>query len=93
MRAFILTLLVTTPVVAYHVCGGEPVYDEGATCVKICTEQLRKKVWAVKPISYPVTQKERERVPQSRVCACYTERVVVLDGVTSTEDLPPEVVE
>lgn len=91
MRTFILSLLVTQPVISHYDCG-KPIYDEPATCVKICTEHLKRKVWAVKPLSWPVTQNEKEAVPQGRVCACYTDRVVVTDGVIPTAEMPPEVI-
>lgn len=80
MRVLVFVLLVTPPVVERTNCG-EPVYDEPATCVKICTNQLKKKVYAVKPLSWPVTKGEKEAVSPERVCACFTERVVVIDGV------------
>jgi hypothetical protein len=92
MRTIILALLVTQPVISHYDCG-KPIYDEPATCVKICTGQLKKKVWAVKPLSWPATQNERDTVPQGRVCVCYTERVVVLDGIQSATEMPPEVIE
>jgi hypothetical protein len=91
MRTLVLILLVTQPVIKEYDCGN-PIYDEPATCVKICTSQLKKKVWAVKPLSWPVTEQEKEVVPQGRICACYTERVVVIDGVVPTAEMPPEVI-
>lgn len=89
MRAMMLALMAIEPVISHHDCG-KPVYDEAATCVKICTQQIKKKVWAVKALSWPVTRNEKEAVPQGRVCVCYTERAIVTDGVTATDDLPPE---
>jgi hypothetical protein len=91
MRSLVLMLLVTQPVIKEYDCG-KPIYDEDATCVKICMNQLKKKVYAVKPLSWPVTDAEKEAVPQGRVCACYTERVLIVDGIVPTSEMPPEVI-
>jgi hypothetical protein len=87
MRTLVLVLLVTQPVIKEYDCG-KPIYDEPATCVKICTSQLKKKVYAVKSLSWPVTDGEKE----GRVCACYTERVLAIDGVVPTAEMPLEVI-
>ena len=68
MRSMIFVLLLV-PAVRSGSCGE---IDEKATCFEICKTHTRKTVYLVDVVG-------KSGAAAHRVCACYTERAIVID--------------
>lgn len=75
MKHLLLMLVLMGPVVTrWDGCDGKYYIDEEATCQKLCQIKTGK-------FTYKVEVLGRTGRDQWRVCACYTERTIVVDDL------------